>query len=289
MLVSKSKIMKTDREILNEIDNTNGHGVLRLFLSSEEIKVYNALVKSGYLQKGKADEKGGTVAYFITDEGRDLLYKPKNTRISFYLTTLTYNRFEKVVYSGVINGTELTDIHEAKDWLAGYVDAHWFEIDVDLIFEQVVLYIKQTDSPEQEFTVIHRIPGELTFDLPQPVIKKRKPRSVKTKDKVEEKPKTKKDYPSCWIEPNGTEHIVDFANHNSWAWHYLLKEDPDYKPKSHRYAYTDLEDRGWIRVLGWTDPPTFSLPRKVTPKQRKAVMDYCQSNACNLPSELNKN
>ena len=60
-------------DILQEIDSSNGFGVLRKFLSKNEIKNCNQLVKLGYLSKGKSDEKNGSIAFFITKEGENFL------------------------------------------------------------------------------------------------------------------------------------------------------------------------------------------------------------------------
>jgi predicted transcriptional regulator len=61
-------------DILTEIEMSSS-GVYRKFMSSGEIKICNKLVKDGFLYKSKPDEKGATIAFFITDEGRDLLEK----------------------------------------------------------------------------------------------------------------------------------------------------------------------------------------------------------------------
>jgi len=46
-----------------------------------------------------------------------------------------------------------------------------------------------------------------------------------------------------------------------------------------------LEKRGWTRILGWTDPPSFSLPTHIGPKQKKAIKD-CQSNGVDYPERI---
>lgn len=47
------------------------------------------------------------------------------------------------------------------------------------------------------------------------------------------------------------------------------------KRLSRKYNYEILQDKGWARILGWTDPPTFVLPNKITPKIKLALKDYC--------------
>lgn len=59
--------------ILFEISLLNGYGLLRKFLSKDEIKLCNELVKLEYLHKGKSDEKNGTTAFYITKKGEKYL------------------------------------------------------------------------------------------------------------------------------------------------------------------------------------------------------------------------
>lgn len=58
-------------KILTEIEGSSS-GVYRKFMSSEEIRLCNQLVKEGMLYKGKPDEKGATIAFFITSMGRPI-------------------------------------------------------------------------------------------------------------------------------------------------------------------------------------------------------------------------
>jgi len=54
-----------------------------------------------------------------------------------------------------------------------------------------------------------------------------------------------------------------------------------------RYAYEQLqEDFGWLRILGWSDPPSFVFPLKFTPKQKIAVRDYCMRERIDVPERL---
>jgi ribosomal protein S8 len=55
-------------KILNEIENSSW--VYRKFMSSDEIKICNKLVKDGFIYKAKPDEKNATIAFFITVEGQ---------------------------------------------------------------------------------------------------------------------------------------------------------------------------------------------------------------------------
>lgn len=53
--------------LLTETYLTNG--LLRIFLSSNDIKIANKLVKNEYLSKGKYDAKNGTTMFFISRKG----------------------------------------------------------------------------------------------------------------------------------------------------------------------------------------------------------------------------
>jgi predicted transcriptional regulator len=59
-------------EILREIERSE-YGIYRKFMTTEEIKICNKLVKDDILYKGKPDEKNSTIAFFITPKGSDFL------------------------------------------------------------------------------------------------------------------------------------------------------------------------------------------------------------------------
>jgi len=106
--------------------------------------------------------------------------------------------------------------------------------------------------------------------------------------RLKKKEKEKKEYTSCWIEPDGTVHELAFAQHNEFAsvW---LQERIGLSAMVHdsRYAYEQLqEDFGWLRILGWSDPPSFVFPLKFTPKQKIAVRDYCMRERIDVPERL---
>jgi hypothetical protein len=56
-----SKPEKND--LINEIERSGF--IYRKFLSKDEIKLANSLVKEGLLYKGYPNEKGATIAFFI--------------------------------------------------------------------------------------------------------------------------------------------------------------------------------------------------------------------------------
>ncbi len=68
----KNKIMK----ILTEIERSSS-GVYRKFMTTDEVKICNKLVKEDILYKGKPDEKNATIAFFITPKGSEWLGNQK--------------------------------------------------------------------------------------------------------------------------------------------------------------------------------------------------------------------
>lgn len=67
--------MKIYKKILSEIELTNNQGLLRLFMSTDEKKACNEMIKLGYIVKGKPDGRNSTTAYYITKKGEDYLDK----------------------------------------------------------------------------------------------------------------------------------------------------------------------------------------------------------------------
>lgn len=65
----KNKILK----ILTEVNNSSY--VYRKLMSKEEINLCNKLIKDGLLYKSKPDEINATIAYFITNKGKNFLEK----------------------------------------------------------------------------------------------------------------------------------------------------------------------------------------------------------------------
>lgn len=63
-------------KILTEIESSSS-GVYRKFMTTDEIKICNKLVKDDMLYKGKPDEKNATIAFYITDKGSRWLENQK--------------------------------------------------------------------------------------------------------------------------------------------------------------------------------------------------------------------
>ena len=64
-------------KVLREIESSSS-GIYRKFMTADEIRICNKLVKDGMLYKGKPDEKNATIAFFITEKGSKLLENQNN-------------------------------------------------------------------------------------------------------------------------------------------------------------------------------------------------------------------
>ena len=96
-------------------------------------------------------------------------------------------------------------------------------------------------------------------------------------EEVETKIPKLRQYQSIWMDRSGVVYNVGFACHEEFAQDILDKRDEKLDRSEHYYAYEVLQDEGWIRVLGWCDPPVFVLPDRITPSQKTALREYCQS------------
>ena len=66
------KTMENVIRLLLEI-NKSSAGVYRKFMTTDEVKICNKLVKEDMLYKGKPSEKNATIAFFITGKGSKFL------------------------------------------------------------------------------------------------------------------------------------------------------------------------------------------------------------------------
>jgi hypothetical protein len=69
-------IMENVIKILTEIESSSS-GVYRKFMTTDEVKICNKLVKEDMLYKSKPDEKNATIAFFITHKGSEWLGNQK--------------------------------------------------------------------------------------------------------------------------------------------------------------------------------------------------------------------
>lgn len=204
-----------------------------------------------------------------------------NTKLLFYCTHLQYGQFEKVIFETVLSGS-IEDNNEAKDWLEIQIPSLCDEFDFSLVFDWIVIGYESTELEISDTKIIKSIPGELVFETPKKARKPRtvKPKVAKTEATTVDKPK-KKEYQSVWIDPYGKTYKIGFADHNNFAGHWLKENNKEaYRHVTNsfnRYYYEYLQDHGWTRILGWTDPPTFVIPSRISPNVKNAIREYCIS------------
>lgn len=216
-----------------------------------------------------------------------------STKITFYCTQLQYGSFEKITFDAIVP-FEIDSTWDANEWMDEQISLIVDEFDLDTIFDWVVIHFAKTDEATSPIKMIHTVRGKIVFeDEMKPLDFKPKSKYFKTPEEFQEmlefEPKTKpKEYKSVWIDPFGVSYRVGFAGHNQFACEWLEENDPtaaeEYKQSFGKYAYEILEDKGWVRILGWSTPPAFVIPTKVTPKLKNAIRDYCVSEG--LPYEF---
>lgn len=215
-----------------------------------------------------------------------------NTKILFYCTNVSHDGFTKIVFETILSGDSIHSISDANDWVDDNISKHYDDFDLEFVLDWFVLLFEHTDAEPKETEIIKTVTGKLIFEdetdyfyyeLGKIVHEKNeiKREIKKLKKEVKdnkEKTNKKKTYPSVWIEPSGEVHEVGFAGHNQFASEWLKENEPDIYENSSYYFYEDLQNLGWIRILGWNDPPNFVIIGRVTPKQRNALKSYCLSN-----------
>lgn len=233
-----------------------------------------------------------------------------NTKITFYWTGIRDHEFEKVIFEAVVPCDVVSDKRDAENWLGAETNYIFNHFDFELVFEHVILRVSKTTSDIQDVKEIDSIPGTLTFrrkakkisevDRLKKTIKDSSKRSEKLQIKIDklkretaaindeiEKIKkaaatpVKREYQSCWIDPFGERYDLPFAEHNRFASDWLDENMSEEWVEEHlhsrfsTYAYEILQDLGWIRILGWNDPPCFVIPNKISVIQKSTLKDYC--------------
>jgi len=217
----------------------------------------------------------------------------QNTKIIFYCTHHQYGNFEKIIFETTISN-KIDNLHEAKEWLSDkIIESIYNDFDLYIVFDWIIIHYEKTINECNAIHEIKRINGRLTF----PINKSKKTKSKyllseeeyntkctklekkKIDGSTESNDSVKKTYRSCWIDTSGKIHFVGFAMHNEYASNWLEKHDSIQYEKIleswGRYHYEELESRGWIKILGWIDPPCFVLPNRLTPNQKQSLRDYC--------------
>lgn len=228
-----------------------------------------------------------------------------NTKIKFYCINISQGEIKKIIFEAITNEDIIND---AIGWVDNNVDYHYNEFDLDFVIDWNVISCVETKTKVSNTKIVKTIDGHLFFEdsidwiyyrigkySEQTRQIKKETRKIKKENKIlHEKLKNvpplakKKDYPSVWIEPSGDVHEVGFANHEGFASDWLQENEPDiFEAKfgftgedkyEGKYCHEILEILGWVRILGWKDPPNFVLPNKITVKQKLVLRDYCLNN-----------
>ena len=231
----------------------------------------------------------------------------KNTKISFYWTVLDSREFSKIIFSCIVP-EKFNNIHEVKDWEVNNTLRIFHIFDFNIVFDHVIINYEETDEEIYDVKIEKQIRGKLIFNDEifdtQKIINLYKEQInlykeqveilnktiKKTKRKIESIQKIKKEYPSLWIEPDGSKHVVGTACHNEFAFEWLDQQGYYDNRKYHdnnKYDYEILQDEfRWCRILGWTNPPQFVIPKKITPKMMNSIRDYCHTYGIQYPEEI---
>jgi len=202
-----------------------------------------------------------------------------NTKLIFYWTSFEYGQFHKTVFEVILEGSPFENDSDAKEWIDENCNKIFNEFNFSCVFDHVLVGFSSTDESVKNVTIIETKVGTLSFKTQKPKVSK-KPKTEKPAKKV---------YPSVWIDPSGKTYNVGFAEHESWASEWLIKNDPNWKKSKQfdiRYAYEELEKRGWARILGWSDPPSFSLPSVIGGFLKRSIKNYCHNNGVRYPDEI---
>lgn len=204
---------------------------------------------------------------------------------------------------------EIVDLH---DWLDHRISFLCDLFDFSLCFDWVVIHSKKTKEPVSRFTILQSIVGKLNFDPPKvkeietrieevtaDVINLKNETIALLKKQIETRKRiseldaakikrlesqiatpAKKENRSCWIDKHGNTHYVGFAKHEEFASDWFEENEPEKftrEERDGRYFYEMLEEKGWIKVVGWSNPVCFVITKNPTVKQKQALREYCMS------------
>lgn len=226
-----------------------------------------------------------------------------NTKVTFYCTHLQYGSFEKLIFEAIYP-VDLRTLHEIDEYIMLGVADICDEFDLSCVFDWVIISFRDSTSDTYTPILKNTIPGKLVFkdtyeaielkadiyDLNKEAegyktISKNAQAEVDKLNKAQKELK-RRDYQSVWIDPFGETYKVGFAGHNDFAIHWLKEHDPKTYHDVHNsysYHYEALEERGWARILGWSDPPSFQLPDVMSKQMVLSLREYCISQ--NVPYE----
>lgn len=225
-----------------------------------------------------------------------------NTDVKFNCTEVGYGEIIRRDFHTILPSNISPDYHSVNDWLNSKIEIIYNDFNLELVLDWNISDYGYTQEDIKNIELVKSCPGKIIFedDLNQRLLKLKAENYDIVKDLAhkkridfatlrllnENKEETipKRDYNSCWISPLGEITYLAFAEHNNWARHYLEKSNPELFDEYGRCfknpwkdAYVVLEDMGWLRILGWNDPPCFVIPDNITPKQKQALREYCIS------------
>lgn len=228
-----------------------------------------------------------------------------NIKIVFSCISIDKGDFTKIVFETILPGNVVESQDDIENWIDNTISEHCNEFDLYNVLDWNLISFENTKDKFKETEIVKIIEGHLFFEdsieyfyyqigklkYETKQIKKEtrklKKETADLSKKIEIKIQ-KKDYPSVWIEPSGDSHEVGFANHEEFASDWLKENKPEIfelrygfvqeNKYQNKYSHEILQDLGWIRILGWTDPPNFVLPNKITVKQRQSLKNYCLNN-----------
>jgi hypothetical protein len=228
-----------------------------------------------------------------------------NTKITFSCTNINPHGITKIIFEAITD-EDIND--DAIGWVDDNISKHYDEFELDFVLDWNVISCVEVEDDVKETKIINTVDGKLifedsidwsyyrigkyNFEIKQikKETKKIKAETKKLKEKTKNVPplKSKKDYPSVWIEPSGEVHELGFAQHEEFASDWLQENEPQIfeakfgftgKDKYEgKYCYEILQVLGWVRILGWKDPPCFVIESRITVKQKTALRDYCLNN-----------
>jgi len=241
-----------------------------------------------------------------------------NTKLTFFWTSAEHDTFTKTIFQAVVKN-KFESSYDAQNWMDNNISYIFDKFDFSLVFDHVLVSFEDTDEVITDIEIVKTFSGKLVFsdhkDLEIEQLKeelkvlkekleietlKRETKEIKDeieviKKDIDEENKdyedSKKQYQSCWIDPSGKRYNVGFACHNEFAFDMLqsrYKMTTDELCFGVKYAYEILQDKGWVRILGWSrNGPSFIIPDKLTPKMKKSIKDYCHDQGCRYPNEIN--
>lgn len=208
-----------------------------------------------------------------------------NKLIIFNCIHFQYSKIYKIIFTTIIN-------QDPYEWLDNNIEYIYNKFDLTIVLDWEITSIEDTDQfIMEDIRVENILEGAVIFydNLEYQLLKekakgydliKEKERLLMAKPELSFSEREKRDYESCWIDLLGKKYTVAFAEHEAFVREWLRENDKETYEKTEFSSclYTILEDRGWIKIVGWADPPRFVIPSMITPSQKNALREYCIKN-----------